>query len=58
MKKSLHLSIEPELYTYLKSKRVNVSKYVEKLITKDIIKANNNKVANGGYSNPCVPTLF
>ncbi len=62
MKKSLHLSIEPELYRYLKHKRVNVSKYVEKLVVKDIatqqLSGTTGKVANGDCSNPCVPTFF
>jgi hypothetical protein len=38
MKQSLHLTIEKELYSLLKIKRVNVSRYVEKLISKDLAK--------------------
>jgi post-segregation antitoxin (ccd killing protein) len=36
MKKTIHLSIEKELVSYLKSRRLNISKYVEKLVAKDI----------------------
>jgi hypothetical protein len=41
MKKSLHLSIEKEAYSALKQRRINISKYVEKLVYKDLALSNN-----------------
>jgi len=35
MRKRLYLTIEKEVYNFLKQRRLNISRYVEKLIVKD-----------------------
>ena len=38
MRKKLNLTIEKEVYNFLKQKKLNISRYVEKLIIKDLFR--------------------
>ncbi len=39
MRKKLYLTMDPEVYSYLKKNKRNVSSHIEKLILKDRIKS-------------------
>ena len=58
MKKGLHISVEKRVYDYVKRNRANISKYVEKLIIDDVIKADekDNKTQSSSTHNRSLGT--
>ncbi|MBN1386356.1 type II toxin-antitoxin system CcdA family antitoxin [Candidatus Woesearchaeota archaeon] len=58
-KKPVNLSLDFELIQNLKKKRINLSKYVEKLILKDLaaIPMLKNRYVGVGGSNPSRPII-
>jgi len=58
MKQSLHLTIEKDLYNLLKIKRLNVSRYVEKLVYLDLISKQKKRESVVGSSNLLGPTFI
>jgi hypothetical protein len=56
MKQGIHLSIDKTVYNYLRRNRVNISKYVERLVLQDLAANQTQQVAQSnkrdGGSNP------
>ena len=60
MKRKINLTIEKSLHNYLKSYRKNVSRYVEKLVIKDVFRLNakqrmQKRLGSGSIPDRCIP---
>ena len=61
MKKPIHLTIDEEIHRKLKRKRINISKYVDKLILKDMALSNSRNLTQRSEesgSNPDGSTII
>ena len=58
MHKRLSLTLDFEAYNLLKRKRINISKYVERLVYKDVAKAQKSLVSQSVGSNPAGPIFY
>ena len=52
MRKSINLTVDEDLRKLLKRKRINISRYVEKLVYKDLTLSGNHCVFKDVGSNP------
>jgi hypothetical protein len=61
MKHRLNIKLQKEVYSYLKRNRKNISKYVEQLVTKDVMKKHSfvaeQSKETSYLSNPITPVL-
>ena len=58
MRKKLYLTLDPEVHSYLKRNKKNVSSYVEKLVLRDAFKLHNPAAVDVLSSNLSRPTFI